>query len=190
MILARKVEADHGTPGLDWEPVGDGAGIKARLYPTIKARLKGWRWPLSLSVLWGLMQVNTESATVMADLFAASFTAGLLIVPAFLLWPYWPFSKSIKMDADYLTVGTSRYDLREVSGFSTRKHKYGLGKFDEIVTFGYGRKTIKLKVPNPPEHAFRIAEFLNWARKGLIERGTLASEQDTPQPKEDRAAAF
>jgi len=63
------------------------------------------------------------------------------------------------------------------------------GKFDEVLIFNYGRKTVKVDIPNKYDNAVRMAEFLNMVRQNLLERGTLVTE-DAPEPEEARAAAF
>ena len=100
-------------------------------------------------------------------------------------------STLIRLDADHLTIGNARYDLSEVSSFSSVRCSFMRGKYDEQLQFHYGRKTIKIKVPNPPTHTLRIAEFLNWARGGLLQRGTLVSDE-MMETEEDsgRATAF
>ena len=112
-----------------------------------------------------------------------------------LIWPYWPFSKSLTMEKGFLKTGMRKYDLSEITRFHVKKATYKPGTDQNFMAFHYGRKTIELKVRNSYAHAFEIAQFLNWAHQGLVARGTLV--QDEPghapaaAPAEDtRAAAF
>ncbi|MEM8936666.1 MAG: hypothetical protein AAGC77_09695 [Pseudomonadota bacterium] len=95
------------------------------------------------------------------------------LYPLMLLWPYWPFSKRMKMESGFLTVGMQKYDLTEISRFGISKENFKPGADEYIVDFGYGRKRMELKVRNPHNYAFDIAEFLNLVHQTLVEHSSL-----------------
>lgn len=191
MLFNREVKADYSTPGLKWNPTDNG-GVAGRVYTALPTRLKrALKKAAVIGVIWMLFTTSTELPDDV--FFAAAFSNFLdgatLSYLFFALWPFWPFVRRFKMEGEHFIYGGRRYALRDIGTFQTQRKSFKPLKFDEILIFHFGRKTIKINVPNKYENTLRMAEFLNWARQGLLERGTLIRD-DEPGPEEARAAAF
>lgn len=186
MLFVRNVKADYGTPGLKWKPTKKG-GIKGRIYTAFPKTLKTRFGPSA--ILAFLVALLSSPAGAVEAVWAGFVQYTLLFWIIGVVWPFWPFSKTFKLEGEYFTLGGKRYSLADMGSFQTQRKSFMPGKFDEILIFTYGRKTLKIKIPNKFEHTLHIAEYLNWARSGLLERGTLVTE-DATEPEEARAAAF
>lgn len=163
-------KADHSSPGYRWG-VTDKGNITGRVYQTWPHRLKARLAPsIGVAVLMTIV-LTTDDVAYADNGFAVLIIGNWIWAYGLLLaWPLWPATHRITLNPvkQTMRLGIRRFDLNEVRAFSTRKKIFKPGKFAEYVTFGYGRKTITIKVSNPPQHAFRIACHLTELREKIL----------------------
>ena len=189
-------KADHSSPGYRWR-VTDSGNITGRVYQTWPHRLKARFKPvLGLSILWALIVFASLPPGPYdapgAYIYETRLETFLFLYPVVVLWPLWPMTTRVTFNPtkQTLRVGLRLFDLNEVDHFDTEKKSYKPGKFAEFVTFDYGRRTIKIKVSNPPEHAFRIACHMAGLQKDILSGAIHPDNVQVTSDSAEREAAF
>ena len=189
-------KADHSSPGFRWRVTKSG-NITGRVYQTWPHRLKARFKPvLGLTILWtfGVFAAVPPGSydapgTYIVETWIGAF---LFLYPAAVIWPLWPLTKRVTFTPvkQTLRVGLRLFDLKQVDHFDTEKKSYKPGKFAEFVTFDYGRRTIKIRVSNPPEHSFRIACHMAGLQKDILSGAIHPNNVEVTPESERREAAF
>ena len=158
MLFVKDVKADYSTPGLKWKVTKKGS-IKGCIYTAFPKTLKTRFGPSAILALIVAILTSPVGAIETAWVAFVQYTLFFWVIGV--IWPYWPLSRSFKLEGGGFTLGGKRYRLTDMSDFQTQRKSFMPGKFDEVLIFGYGRKIVKIKVPNKFEHTLRIAETLN-----------------------------
>ncbi len=188
-ILGRTEKADYSTPGFKWKQMKKKQGIKGRIYSAWPMRAKTRLWPaMGIGFFWGLLATGGTN-------LAAIFIWMLCLYAIALIWPTWPCGSAIKITPQRLSIGGKGYDVNEITMFSAEQKSLSKNIPNFIITFEYGRKTIKIKNANRQKDAYRIAEALDQlvkeAKKVQLENNQeQIITQQYGEPEQVRAAAF
>ncbi|MEO0399627.1 MAG: hypothetical protein AAF224_09450 [Pseudomonadota bacterium] len=189
-MLHIPVPVSHRTPGLRWKQHKDGS-YSGALYTTWPLRLRTRFKPMKylawvVSVL-GFAVTESTFGDRMMMFCAAWIYIFVYIYPAFVLWPFWPLTKSVRMTPTHLIIGMRRFKLSEMSAIATYEAGTPEGSDAYCIGFHYGWRIISIEVRNPAQHGLNIAETLNATRAALLEPTYTYEQGATAQQTSDRA---
>ncbi len=189
-MFTTKVEADYRIPGLKYKR--EPGLLKGKLYTTFPRRFKSggtnaFRAGLfSFIGLWIVLAIGGDT-TSGVDAFLLAIIILFFSYPVFVI--YDP-GKRIKMTRDELTIGWSRYDLKDVSAFYKIPYYNNKDRIDGYcIGFRNGEREEEILIFNDSEVTLGIVPFLNRVREALSSEAPAADLVETT-PAALRSAEF